>query len=211
MKHRQLLENNPAFMRVGWIPGGDDAPWDELAELREEHHRLLANRTRTAEAILNLRQAFEREDAERTQAKALGFRLDKKAAKVEVTPDADRESALREAHVEAEAALDALGDFLVEALDALAGRQAEWFADLDEHREVALAAKAEALKLAAEADANAREYEKLRAWLRKAASGNSGLHVLWDDLETPPAEQPIELSSGLAGTGVALASAGGAR
>src|SRR6266545_2921048 len=164
MKHRQLLENNPAFMRVGWIPGGDDAPWDELAELREEHHRLLANRTRTAEAILNLRQAFEREDAERTQAKALGFRLDKKAAKVEVTPDADRESALREAHVEAEAALDALGDFLVEALDALAGRQAEWFADLDEHREVALAAKAEALKLAAEADANAREYEKLRAW-----------------------------------------------
>lgn len=208
MRHRHLIENNPVLLKEDWLPGEGETPWPELEELRETHQRLLGERSRTSQAIFELRRQFEHEDEQRHRTLADSYLKDEKVKLPPVTPDEKRETGLREAFAQAEAAADAFGEFCAQALDLLTEKQERWNRDLDKHRQEALAEKQEALKLVAEADAKAREYDRLRGWLVYAASGNSGRGINWGALETPPAEQPIELRPGLAGTELGYAEVG---
>jgi hypothetical protein len=205
LRHRHLLENNPALRREDWLPDAGESPWPEMDELRETHIRLLQERAETAQSVFDLRRNYEQEDEAAQQARVAGYLNDESAELPAVTPDDEREEALSDAIAEAEAASDAFAELCARALVMLAEKQGEWFGDLDAHRAGAIAEKEEALKAAAGADARAREFDRLRAWLARAGGGNSGLHVAWGHIDTPSADQPTELSSTTAGTELAYA------
>jgi hypothetical protein len=203
VKNWHLFENNPALRREDWLP--DESPWSELAELRETHVRLLAERERKFKAVLDLRHEFEREDEEKKSALTAAYLDGGDAETVAVTPDEDRVTLIREATEHAEATSDAVGEFLGQAVEILAEKRAEWERDLDEHRRIAVEKKTEALRLAAEAEAEAHKFDRLRVWLSRADARDSGFHHAWGLLETPtPTKQP-PLSSALAGTDLAYA------
>jgi hypothetical protein len=171
-----------------------------LKEMRQTHLRLLSERDRAFGAVSELRRRFEREDEERKEALTAALLVDGKPRKVATTPEAERQAQLGEAMERGEAAIAALGEFLVEALAALDAKREEWSGDLDEHRRRADEKRGEALRVAAEAEAEAREFDRLRDWLSRTSGGDSGFHMAWGLLPTSPPEESIELSPALAGT-----------
>jgi hypothetical protein len=198
---RYLLEHNPAFLRPDWIPETRLSP--ELSELREEHLRLLAERTRLFEEVFVLTKKFEAEDEARKEALKEAARTGTAKAKVPPrTPDPEREEALREPSERAEAATAALAEFLREALAAIRERRDQFRRPLEEQLAAADAKREEARRLLAEADAVAGIATRLGDWIDRTATAPSGLHVAWGHLTAPnDAEEPLEVVAARVGLG----------
>lgn len=191
MKHRILLENNPALLRGDYFPEEGETPWAELDELRRTHVRLLAERASAGQALFDLQVRFEREDAGRREALATGLREGTSPELPPRTPEEERASALREALELAEASWEALGDFLAEAVETVVARMGAWESDLAEIDVEAEREREELRRRLAEIDVEARRYDRLRSWLSRAGQGADGFGVAWGHTSEPPASEPI--------------------
>src|SRR4051812_31840720 len=107
----RLLFENPALVRRGWLPSADDVP--ELADLREEHTRLLDARAQASADASALAQQREAEEEARRAAQESEFLGQ---AKVELPPITTTDDELVDARVRAQAAQDALQTFVRSAI-----------------------------------------------------------------------------------------------
>jgi len=191
MKHRSLLENNPALTRLDYLPPAGESPWDELGELQAAHTRLLAERSEASQAHFELRQRFEREDED---AKALLSRALMNGVTPELpprTPEAERGEALRSAAERELVAFEALADFIAEMVETLVERTPGWSADLDAHAFDIRQRREELQRQMVELDAEARKDDRMRSWLHWAGRGATGAGLSWGLTSEPPVEEPV--------------------
>lgn len=184
---RRLLEEAPALSNPGWIP--PDA-WPELAELREQHLRILGEFKRTARAWSDLTHRYEQEDEARTAALQEGYRLGMEPELLDFTPPQERVAALAEAKVHYEAAREALEQFLREALAQMRAEQPVALERLRAHADELMRKRAEARRMLAATDAATADLDRLHTWVVRSGSDNPGFQVVWDHLQpTLPEEE----------------------
>lgn len=92
-----------------------------------------------------------------------------------------------------------LGEFLIEALETVDEKRQGWYGDLDARRHAAEEKRAQALRLTANAEREAHEFDRLRDWIRRTAGGDTGFQHAFALLPTPPPEVPITISPAVAG------------
>ena len=194
MKHRSLLENNPALTRLDYLPPAGESPWDALGELQATHVRLLAERSEASQAHFELRQRFEREDEARKKASAASLMSGTSQEPEPRTPQAERDETLRVGAERELVAFEALGDFIAEMVETLVERTPAWSADLDAHGFDIRQRREELQRQMAELDAEARKDDRMRSWLHFAGRGATGVGLSWGLTPTPPVEEPVELA-----------------
>jgi hypothetical protein len=119
----------PAVLAFDWLP--PDQRWPELNELRETHVRLRAASSAAAHAVSALERNFAAEDEAKDIALKAAFTAGTDPELPEITPDADRESQLKEARTVARAASAASFDHIDKVLEVFGTRYGEFFADLN--------------------------------------------------------------------------------
>jgi hypothetical protein len=186
-----FLTTEPSFSLEDWLPG-EESPWPELADLHDEHVRLLRARQEQSDAIVALRVKYREEDKgyERGLAEQIGDGVAVAEADMpEVTSAEVREAAIKEATIRYNAAERALADFIKGALKVMAEREAEWQLSLLDHVASAEEKRREARRLLAEADQEVAQVARLQHWVRRAG-GKVGLQVAWGHLP-PPIPTPL--------------------
>jgi hypothetical protein len=161
-KGETMLQDNPALGRTGWLPIG---PWPELDELHDEHEERLRHHAEAADEFAKLYEQFKEEDAAQVSAAKEGGEAP------QLTPQAEREDALRAAKAKAKAEREALAKFIVRAVETIEAHEAEWLADLEEQGREAVNKRLEAARLLAEADQVVGEAKRTTMWLRRTAYG----------------------------------------
>jgi hypothetical protein len=179
----QFLFENPAMKAPGYFPSEEEVP--ELADLRDEHARLLAIVEQTRLDAYVLREQREQEEEARRAAQESEF-LGKGKAK-ELPPITVTDDAITDARVRSEAAQDALQRFAREVVGQVRERQADLLAGLESIAEAAQSKREEAQALLAEAERMVLGTKRLKEWLERA-SGRSALgHIAWSALPAPVA------------------------
>jgi hypothetical protein len=191
-KHRRNLDSYPAVSRRDWLA---DADWPELAELRDEHARLLDSRDAAGVELAAARSRFESEDNARTSALRDSFRSGGNADELPpLTSPQERAATLAPLVERVAAVLDALEEFVGETLARFADERDEWFGQLATVEDAADAKRAEARRLLREADAQVAESQRLRMWIDRNSGGRLG-PVNWGSLPTPPVYEQDALAA----------------
>jgi hypothetical protein len=174
---RPTLELNRALRHKEWLP--EDSGLPVLAALRQEHLRLLDVVKMTSEAVWQVRQKFEAEDAARQVVLRDSFQtLGTERAPLELpeaTPPEIRDEELAAAREQWEAAKDVLETFLGQALTVINDRADDWLLSLDERAKEQDVKRQEARAALALADAQSAETNRLRAWIERS-SGRAAIH-----------------------------------
>src|SRR5215831_12579267 len=102
--YERILVASPAFVDPGWLPPAADC--EELADLREEHERLLGICTKALGRIAGEKSKYEHAVAERGEALRRAIAEGKPTSKLNV-PEPD-DTAVREAQRVYEAACQVL-------------------------------------------------------------------------------------------------------
>jgi hypothetical protein len=188
MKQWLLLQNNPTLLRPDWLPPAD--VWPELAPMRREHERLLAQREQEIQTLREVERRFEAEDAARSVELKASYLTGGEPSEDGRGTEEARNTELADARLRVEAATDALVTFLTEAISEIQGRASGWYSDLDRRRAEAEARCVEIRKLLAEAETQVVETRRLGNWLDRF-SGRSALgHYPFEQMEAsvePPA------------------------
>lgn len=187
------FSRNPALRSPDWFPPEDT--WPELAYLRKEHQRLLAIVQAESQALREIREQHEAEDAARSVALKAQFLTNG------AEPGGDgreteeyRHSDLADAQLRLEAAYDALVTFLNEAVAEVEGRAPEWYELLERRREQAEANVEEARRLIAEAERVVLEAERLGNWLDRFTGASALGHVPFTEMgSSAPTADPAPL------------------
>jgi hypothetical protein len=198
MKRWLLLENEPALLRADWLPPEEEAP--ELAELRKEHVRLLALRQKVwDEASANV-EKFKAEDDARAEELRLAYREGREPNLGDGTPPEERREVTEAGVARIEAVTDALVEFLTEAIKEVRDRQHELYEKLNAKVAEAVALRAEAQRLLAEADAAVGNTHRMRSWLDRT-TGNATIkwHLSWGETSAPAPPEEIDWAEALAG------------
>jgi hypothetical protein len=192
----RFLEDNPAVCDPGWLPPEEDC--GELADLRPEHHRLLAARADALNTLGEVRRQHREQQEARGQALTDALLTGKREpapAKTKVT-----EQDIEQAQLRFEAASDALEKFCRNAVTTVVERSPTIAANLTERQRQAERTRAEARRLLAEADRLAAEPTRLRDWVARA-TGESTLGLYPFDAiglpVRPPVPQLVEELAGL--------------
>jgi hypothetical protein len=187
MKNRLHLDSNPSFRRADWLP--ENSGWPELDALHEQHVRLLAQVAQTSTAAANVHRRHEAEDEHRKNALTAAYRDGTEVAKLpQPTPPEQRQAELAAATEQGEAAIDALEEFIGQALTTLAAHRDEWFDQLDERVAAGEQKRQEARRLVAEADAAAGELHRMGHWLDRQTGGTLG-PIPYSELVPRPADR----------------------
>lgn len=166
----RLVDDAPALGLPSWLPP-DGAGWPELAELREQHQRLLVRQAKLYAARRELEAQFEQEDKGHRAAMAASFAADEPSDH-ELTPPAEREAALTALNEQLRGASDVIDTFLRETVAVIEQRVTAWSGDLANRREGAAEQRREAERLLAEARAEEVGVARLEQWLLR----NAGVH-----------------------------------
>jgi hypothetical protein len=186
MKNWLIIEGNPTFGYRDWLP--EDSGWPELDALHAEHMRLLDRRKEAERACGDVRRRHESEDQARRDTLKAAFLAGHEANDLpDFTPAEERQAEVDGAQEVWEAAVDAFAEFLRDAVATLAAHREEWFGALDERAAEGDRKRAEARRLAEEADAAASQIERLRIWVDRSTGGRLG-HYPYGQLAAPPAE-----------------------
>ncbi|HET7571779.1 MAG TPA: hypothetical protein VFJ77_03820 [Gaiellaceae bacterium] len=187
MRIRPHLDRNPTFKRPDWLP--PDSGWPELDALREQHIRLLDQVAAAGHAAAEVQRQHEAEDKQRKDALTKSYRSGSGPVELpDPTPPEQRQSELAAATEQVEAALDALEEFIGQALATMRAHRDEWFDALDDQVAVGEQKRAEARRLVAEADAAAGEVHRMRLWVDRHTGGRLG-PIPYAELAPLPAER----------------------
>lgn len=203
-----FLENNPALLDPDWLP--DEQAWPELAELRREHVRLLGIARDAAESYSAVLARHESEDGARSDAMRQAF-LSGGDHEDEAPDQEARAAEVNEARVRAEAATDALVEFLTGAIAELQERAPQLYAELDGLALAAEAKREEAARLLAEAERHVGEQARRRFWLDRISGVSALGHFPFGQIDVPLPPPPPDLTALLAGgaaTALEVANAG---
>ena len=185
-----FLTTEPSFSLEDWLPG-EEAPWPELADLHDEHVRLLRARQEQSDAIVALRVKFREEDKqyERGLAEQIADGVAVAEADMpEVTPEEQREAAIKEATIVQRGGAG-VGRIHQARVKVMAEREAEWQLNLLDHVASAEEKRRAARRLLAEADQEVAQVARLQHWVKRAG-GKVGLQVAWGHLP-PPIPTPL--------------------
>lgn len=194
----RLVDEATALADAGWLPP-EGAGWPELAELREQHQRLLARRDEVYAERTTLSDRFKAEDKARHEAQTAAFLADEPGELPDVTPPEEREAAHKALSDRMRALNSALDEFLRDAVALIEEHVTVWTGDLANSREAAAEQRREAERLLSAARAEEVAAARAEQWLMR----NGGVHertsfrmiprlrfVTWDSQEayTPPPE-----------------------
>jgi hypothetical protein len=199
----RVLEDDRALTMPEWLPTEDVAP--ELAELREQHLRLLAAQKDAAKTGGDLRRAYEGEDERYQQAlqSAATTGSDLGSVVNEATPPEVRTERLREADQRLAATNDALLAFCLRAVEEVKERAPELYSALAARVDAAEAKRDEARRLLEEADLAVRATMPLRNWLDRTTGRTTMVgHYPFGMMEIPPAPEQIDWAGVLGGGSV---------
>ena len=167
----RLADEAPALVDAAWLPP-DGAGWPALAELGEQHRRLLARRTEVYAERTTLRDRFDAEDKARHDAQTAAFLADEPGELPEGTAPEDREAVLEAASNRTRALNSALDEFLGGAVVLIQEHVSAWTGDLAARREAAAEQRREAERLLAAAREQEVEAARAEQWLTR----NAGVH-----------------------------------
>lgn len=182
----RLYKNNPAVRRGNWLPHG---LWPEMDDLHDRHKEFLSRLADASSAAASLTKSYEAEDEAKTTALAEGKEPPSQ------TDETARQAALRDAAVRTEAAMQALHNFLAEAIDVIQAKEADWLADLNARDSEAEEKRAEAARLLNEADQDTWTAKRSRMWIERTAKDRSMMHIAYEELSgpVPSAERTLDL------------------
>lgn len=167
----RFVDDAPALADAGWLPPGG-AGWPELAELREQHHRLLARREEVSAEHTTLEERFKAEDKARHEAATAAFLAEEPGELPEVTPPEEREAARKVLSDRGRALASALDEFTRRAVALIEEHVTDWTGDLASRRERAAEQRREAEQLLSAARAEEVAAARAEQWLLR----NAGVH-----------------------------------
>lgn len=167
----RLVDDAPALALASWLPP-DGAGWPELADLGEQHRRLLARRAEVYAERTTLNDRFEAEDKARHAAQTAAYLTDEPSELPDVTPPEERTATHKALSDRTRALNSALDEFLRETVAVIEARVGDWTGDLANRREAAAEQRREAERLLAEARAEEVATARVEQWLLR----NAGVH-----------------------------------
>ena len=167
----RFVDDAPALADAGWLPPGG-AGWPELAELREQHHRLLARREEVYAERRTLEERFKAEDKARHEAATAAFLAEEPGELPDVRPPEQREAARKALSDRMRALNSALDEFARRAVALIEEHVSDWTGDLANRRERAAEQCREAERLLSAARAEEVAAARAEQWLLR----NAGVH-----------------------------------
>jgi hypothetical protein len=184
----QYLEDNPAVSDRGWFPPAEDCA--ELADLREQHQRLLDSFAEALQSAGELRRLAEANEASRSEV-LLGAILSGSSADEAALPQREvTGDELADAQLRVEVARDALQVFGKHAVEVVSERADELRAGIAEQLQESEAKRLEARRLLDEADRLAAEPMRLQYWIDRA-TGESVLGLFPFESMGSPMRPPV--------------------
>lgn len=193
--YERVLVASAAFLDRGWFPPAADC--EELADLHEEHERLLDSCAEALNRVGNARVNFERVGQDRSQALRTAIAEGKSPAHVKL-PEPD-DTAVREARRVYEAACDVLEQFVARAQAEIAERAPQIRANLGRLVRDAHAKRAEARRLLDQADRLEAQPRRLSNWLDRYTGDSMLGPIAYETLGIPVREPVPELFEEIAG------------
>jgi hypothetical protein len=179
-RHRFLLDNS-ALATSGWLPPASEVP--ALAHLRADHDRLIDAVAETSQAFMQLKHEQSGQLEARRAAQEQAFRGGAPEALLPEVTITD--AMISEAVERSQIARDALQTFAQEAVAEITSLERQLLGQIGEVRAAAVAKRAEAARIMAEADTAELSTKKLSNWLGRATGRNPLGHYSYEQLPTP--------------------------
>jgi hypothetical protein len=193
--YQRILIASPVFLDPGWLPTAADC--EELADLREEHERLVEAVRKARSRIAAERKKIESTEVSKHEALRRAIANGENPSQVKL-PTADT-AAFNEALGIHEAACTVLEEFIVSAQEQINERAPKIRDSTDLFFRKAMERRIEARGLLAEADLLEARPKKLSNWLDRYTGESHLGPISFDALDPPVRQRSPELFDEIAG------------